>query len=328
MSKYNLPEIDLNKLHRYSITGRKSKVNTSLFSNIERWGETCKLSDLFPKILKGADIKEIAGKVVDSYQNEKPVVFAIGGHVIKCGLSPIINDLIAKGIVTAVAMNGSGAIHDYEIALNGATSEDVGDSIKDGSFGMADETGRDMNSAFKDYVNDTTGLGEALGIFIDKNPLNFKDFSIIYSCFKNNIPLTVHVAIGTDIIHIHPSSDGRITGKGSYNDFKLFASVVADMGDGGCFFNIGSSVILPEVFLKAITLTRNLGFNVNNFTTVNMDMIQHYRPNTNVVNRPTQTGGKGYSLTGHHEIMLPLLYSLIMERLPSLKKNSIHHNIK
>jgi deoxyhypusine synthase len=279
-----------------------------------RKGGVRELTVLFPNILKGIEIREIADAVVAANKKKKPVIFAIGAHVIKCGLSPIIIDLMKKGIVTAVAMNGAGAIHDYEIAMIGETSEDVAVEIKKGRFGMVEETGAMMNSAMNRLVNDKVGIGEALGRDIYEKRLKYKEYSILYHGYEIKIPVTIHSAIGTEIIHIHPSADGAVIGKASFNDFKLFTSVLADIGNGGCFFNIGSAVILPEVFIKALSIARNMGYKAYDFVTVNIDMIQHYRPHVNVVSRPIQGEGKGYTLTGHHEIMLPLIYYLILKR--------------
>lgn len=314
-NKYELPEIDTAKIKRYSIKKRKSKVHISSFSDIKKWEDTGRMPDLFPDILKAKELIEIADSVLAAYKDSKPVIFAMGAHVIKCGLSPIIIDLIKRGILSGIAMNGAGAVHDYEIAFHGSTSEDVSEQIKEGRFGMSEETGSMINKALRDNVNADTGMGEAIGMDISKNDLAHKDLSIIYACFKEKVPVTVHVAVGTDITHLHPSADGAVIGTAAYNDFRLFSSMIAAIGNGGCFFNIGSSVILPEVFLKALTLTRNIGYDVNNFITVNMDMIQHYRPNVNVVTRPNKNSGKGYSITGHHEIMIPLLYTMIREKL-------------
>ncbi|ODS32571.1 MAG: hypothetical protein SCARUB_02322 [Candidatus Scalindua rubra] len=235
---------------------------------------------------------------------------AIGAHVIKCGLSPIIIDLMKRGIITAVAMNGSGAIHDYEISLIGKTSEDVSHSLKDGSFGMARETAEAIQAAASVFAY---GLGRAVGDKIIKDKNKYKQHSILATGIKLNIPTTVHAAIGTDVIYMHPEISGGEMGESSHFDFKLLCSVVAEL-EGGVWFNVGSAVIMPEVFLKALTVARNLGRKVKNFTTVNMDMIQHYRPLTNVVTRPTT---HGYSVTGHHEIMLPLLRLGILSKLTS-----------
>jgi hypothetical protein len=315
LGRYNVRRLDFEKIVLYPIKERRNKVSIKDFTDINVWKKVGRIEDLFPAILKGNDIRCIVEAVLKARERERPVVFAIGAHVIKCGLSPLVIDLMEKGVVSAIAMNGAGDIHDYEIALIGETSEDVALGINEGIFGMAEETGAMMNSGLKEFLNDEIGLGEAWGRDISEKAFDFRDNSILSKGFKLSIPVTIHVAFGTDITHIHPSSDGALIGKGTQNDFKLFTSVIVDLNDGGCFFNIGSSVILPEVFLKALSAVRNLGYKVKDFTTVNMDMIQHYRPVTNVIDRPTQEGGRGYSLIGHHEIMIPLLYDMIVRRL-------------
>jgi len=210
-------------------------------------------------------------------------------------------------------LNGAGAIHDFEIAFHGQTSEDVAEEIQEGRFGMVEETGAFMAAALKKYVDHETGLGEAWGRHIIEKEYPHQGHSLLAEGIKNKIPVTVHPALGTDITHIHPDFDGGLLGKGAQNDFGRYAELVADLGEGGCYLNIGSAVVLPEVFLKAVSVARNLGYPVKDFTSVNMDMIQHYRPTENVIGRPTLNKGKGYSLTGHHEIMVPLLYHLLLQ---------------
>ncbi|HZV81100.1 MAG TPA: hypothetical protein VFF53_02920, partial [Geobacteraceae bacterium] len=245
----------------------------------------------------------------------KPVVVAIGGHVIKCGLQPVLKSLIEADIITAVAMNGSASIHDYELSLIGETSEDVGAVLHCGTFGMAEETGRDINLALKAGVVRGEGYGEAVGRFIIENNNPCKEDSLLALCVERGIPVTVHVAIGTDIIHQHPEADGAVIGEASFTDFRLFTSVVSTLGDGGVYLNIGSAVIMPEVFLKALSIAQNLGHHVDHFTTANFDMQQHYRPLQNVVKRPTSGKSRGYTITGHHEIMIPLLAAGILDRI-------------
>ncbi len=315
LDRYNVKRLDFKKITSYPLRERKNMVSIKDFTDLNAWKKGRKVEDLFPAILKGNEIRDIVEAVLKAVKKKRPVIFAMGAHVIKCGLSPLIIDLMKKGVVSAIAMNGAGAIHDYEIALIGETSEDVAAGIKEGTFGMAEETGAMMNSALKESLNDNIGLGEVWGRDISEKAFDHRDKSILSNGFKRSIPVTIHVAFGTDITHIHPSADGALIGKGTQNDFRLFTSVIADLNDGGCFFNIGSSVILPEVFLKALSTVRNIGYKVKNFTTVNMDMIQHYRPGVNVIKRPTQDGGRGYSLVGHHEIMIPLLYEMIVRRL-------------
>jgi len=235
--------------------------------------------------------------------------------VIKCGLQPVLKSLINAGIISAVAMNGAGPIHDYEISLIGETSEDVGKVLHEGQFGMAEETGRDLNRALREGVTRGIGYGEAIGRYIIANENPYRELSLLATCVDAGIPVTVHAAIGTDIIHQHPEADGAVIGAASFTDFRLFAAVVADLGDGGVFINIGSAVLLPEVFLKALSIVQNLGHRVDRFTTANFDMHQHYRPLQNVVKRPTAGQGKGYTITGHHEIMLPLFAAGVLDRL-------------
>jgi hypothetical protein len=212
-------------------------------------------------------------------------------------------------------MNGAGSIHDYEISLIGETSEDVAAVLHEGHFGMAEETGRDINRALREGVARGVGYGEAVGRFIIDNDNPYREYSLLAACVARDIPVTVHAAIGTDIIHQHPATDGAVIGAATYTDFRLLASVVAELGDGGVFLNIGSAVILPEVFLKALSIVKNLGHRVDRFTTANFDMFQHYRPLQNVVKRPTSGGSRGYTITGHHEIMIPLLAAGILDKV-------------
>jgi len=230
-------------------------------------------------------------------------------------LSPLIIDLMERGAVSCLAMNGAGAVHDFEMAFLGQTSEDVAAELETGRFGMAQETGAFLNDAWKRYVGAGVGLGEAMGRALAEQALPHRELSLVGNAYRLGIPVTLHVALGTDIVHMHPGADGAAIGLGTMNDFRLFTGVLCGMGDGGVYLNVGSAVVLPEVFLKAVSLARNLGHPVHNFTTVNLDMISHYRPQTNVVHRPTSAGGKGYSLIGHHEIMIPLLYQLVVEGL-------------
>jgi hypothetical protein len=292
--------IDLKKIKTYPIKKRRNLVNIGQFGKPIELKNFNKFVDSLPKVLAADGLRNVIDNIVKAHNKNRQVVLALGAHVIKCGLSPIVIDLMKRGIVTAVAMNGSGAIHDYEISLIGETSEDVSDSLKNGTFGMAKETAEAIQAAASVPER---GLGRALGDKIIKDKNKHRQHSILAVGARLNIPVTVHVAIGTDIIHMHPCVSGSDMGESSHIDFKILCSVVSEL-EGGVWLNVGSAVIMPEVFLKAITVARNLGRKVNNFTTVNMDMIQHYRPLTNVVKRPTT---HGYSITGHHEIMLPLL---------------------
>ena len=304
------------KLKTYSIKSRKSKVNINDFAKPYKAGNT--LNDFIknlPDILAVKDLKEIASLIASACNNKKTVVAAMGAHVIKVGLSPVIIDLMEQGIIHAVALNGACIVHDFEIAFAGMTSEDVDAELSKGTFGMAEETGKYLNKAIKFGVRKGWGIGRSTGEMINNSDYPYKNLSILAAGARLGIPVTVHVGIGTDIIHLHPQMDGNATGEGSRRDFSLFAGVVSRL-EGGVYLNIGSAVILPEVFLKAVTLVRNLGYKVKNFHTVNMDFIQHYRPLTNVVRRPTKNGtGRGYTLTGHHEIMVPLLSAAIVEEL-------------
>jgi deoxyhypusine synthase len=248
-----------------------------------------------------------------SHKNGKPVIVLMGAHVIKVGLSPLVVDLIKRGVITCVAMNGAAAIHDVETAMWGKTSEDVEENILDGRFGMSRETGEFINGTIRNAVKGTCGYGEALGKALQRAPN--KEFSILAISYKHKIPVTVHSAIGTDIVHQQPSMNGAATGELTFRDFKVLCNVVKDLRNNGVVMNIGSAVVLPEVFLKALTVARNLGYKAKGFTTANFDMIQHYRPRMNIVQRPTQKGGKGYMFTGHHEIMIPLVFAMIKDRL-------------
>jgi hypothetical protein len=238
----------------------------------------------------------------------------MGAHPIKVGLSPLIIDFMERGIIDALALNGAGVIHDFEIAYMGETSEDVAATLKDGSFGMGEETGAFINQAIIDGSKDRLGIGAAVGLSINKHRLPHRKLSILATGAKLGIPVTSHIAIGTDIIHMHPTADGKALGDCSLRDFRTLTSVVASI-DRGIYLNFGSAVVLPEVFLKAVSLARNLGHPIRNLTTVNLDFLQHYRPLTNVVNRPTMHGGKGYHLTGHMEIMVPLLFAAVLDEL-------------
>lgn len=267
-----------------------------------------------PDILAARDFKEVVGRIAKAHREGRPVILGMGAHPVKVGLSPLIIRLMEGGILQAVAMNGAGIIHDFEIAYTGQTSEDVSLEIGRGAFGMTEETGRMINEAINDGWRKGWGIGHSVGEMIWRSGFAHRKMSITAAGARLGIPVTVHVAVGTDIIHMHPQARGEATGEGSHRDFRLFAGVVSHL-QGGVYLNLGSAVILPEVFLKALTLARNLGYRVKNFTTVNMDFFPHYRPLTNVVKRPTLAGGKGFHLTGHHEIMFPLLTAAILEEI-------------
>ena len=302
--------LEYEKLNTYPLENRKSKVSVANFINLSRDD----FIDVLPDILSGKDLKEIVSITVEAVRNKKKIILAMGAHVIKVGLSPLIIELIKNNYIDMISFNGAGIIHDSEIAINGATSEDVDTALKDGNFGMSEETAKLINNAINKGYEENLGLGEAIGKWLFRGKFKYNDYSIFYNAYKYNVPVTVHVAIGTDIIHMSPEANGEAIGFSSLKDFKIFCNTIKDL-QHGVFFNIGSAVILPEIFLKAVTLVRNLGYTLDNFTTVNLDFIKHYRPLTNVVKRPVQNGGKGFSLTGHHEIMLPLIFLNIIKRL-------------
>ena len=308
--------IDLKKIKTYPIRERINKIRNDEFASIcTKGGDFEDFYNSLPMVLAAKGLKGLVDSILAAKKKGKPVLFMMGAHVIKCGLNPIIIDLIQKRVITAIALNGAGIIHDFEIAFVGGTSEDVSESIEDGSFGMSYETGMLLNKAIKEGAKKNLGIGRSVGEMLAKGRFPYKEDSILYNGIKNRIPVTVHVAIGTDIIHQHPSCDGASIGKGSLKDFHNLVSTVANLGDGGVVLNIGSAVILPEVFLKALSVARNLKFRVKDFTTANLDMINHYRPRVNVLERPTASGGNRYSITGHHEIMLPLIARAIIEGL-------------
>jgi len=307
--------IDLTGVKTYPLAGRKSKVSSGDFAKTWRKGSSFRdfLANL-PDILAGEQLKSVISAIVKAYQNERTVVFGMGAHVIKVGLNPVVIDLMERGVITAVAMNGAGIVHDLELALVGHTSEDVAAAIGDGSFGMARETCVLVAEALASADKKMMGLGEAVGRVILEKKLPMADQSILGAGARLGLPVTVHVAIGTDIIHMHPEFDAAKAGAATHRDFRLFAAVVADL-EKGVYLNVGSAVILPEIFLKAATLARNLGHNLSDFTTVNLDFIKHYRPLTNVINRPTAKGGRGINLVGHHEILLPLIAAGVIEEI-------------
>ena len=305
--------LDFSKVKTVPLDTRSSKAALSEAATPWVRGGTLQafLSGL-PAILGAKDFRAVVQKVADAHSAGKVVVMGMGAHPIKVGLNPIIIDLMRRGIINGLAMNGAGIIHDFELALVGHTSEDVDSEILSGKFGMAEETGRMLNEAISEGHARGLGIGASVGQFMATHDFPHRSMSLLVAAIDAHIPVTIHVAIGTDIIHMHPAVDGAAIGEGSLRDFRTLASLVARM-DGGVYLNLGSAVILPEVFLKAVTLARNLGHSLNDITTVNMDFIQHYRPRVNVVTRPTKPDGRGYALTGHHEIMLPLLAAAIIE---------------
>ncbi len=308
-----MKRIDTSKIKTYSLKKRESKVRIGDFARPHEKGSTFEgFFASLPNILASKNLKEVVAAVVQARMDKRPVMLGMGAHSIKVGLNPVIIDLMERGIVTSLALNGAGVIHDFELAFVGQTSEDVDKEILSGAFGMADETGRMINEAIRS-AKAGEGIGAAVGRMIQTGDFPYRGRSLLAAGTRLSVPVTVHVAIGTDIIHMHPSFDGKATGAAAQSDFLMFCSLVSEL-EGGVYINLGSAVLLPEIFLKAVTLCRNLGSPLQHFTTVNMDFVQHYRPNTNVVRRPTQGGGRGYAITGHHEIMFPLLAAAIIEQ--------------
>lgn len=306
--------INLEKINTYELETRPSKVTTENFARAVSENDSLKeFLEKLPDILAVQSLREIATQIRRAKDLGKPIVWGIGGHVVKTGLAPVIIDLMNRGYVSAVASNGSVLVHDTEIALVGFTSEDVDASLGSGDFGAAKETGEILNAAAGKGAKDEIGLGEAMGReVLSNNPKN-ENVSVLCQTYKNKIPFTVHLAIGADIGHFHASANGADLGATSHTDFKLFCSIVRELNGGGVYLNLGSAVVMPEIFLKAVTVVRNLGFPLEDFTTANFDFIQHYRPLTNVVRRPTAGGaGRGFSVTGHHEILIPLLAAHIL----------------
>jgi hypothetical protein len=306
---------DLAGVRTYPLATRTSKVTVAEFAAPHRPGDGIRaFVERLPRLLAGTDFRAVVDAVVAARRGDRAIVWGIGAHVLKTGLSPILIDLMHRGVVSALATNGAGLIHDFELALAGCTSEDVDATLGPGVFGMAHETGADLNAAIHDGVARGLGIGEAVGGYLHERQPAHVQHSVLATAAALQIPVTVHVAIGTDIIHMHPEASGAALGEGSLRDFRYFVSSVARLG-GGVYLNCGSAVILPEVFLKAVALARNAGHSLDGITTVNLDFLRHYRPQTNVVTRPTAGIGRGYSLTGHHELLIPLLAAAIVEGL-------------
>jgi hypothetical protein len=306
-------EFDLSGVRTYPLASRKSKANAADFAKPYRAdGGVRGLLDSLPRILAGSDFTAVVAAIRDARAGGRGIVWGLGAHVIKTGLGPVLIDLMERGFVSALATSGAGIIHDFEVALSGGTSEDVDESLGPGRFGMADETGRLLNSAINDGVKTGLGLGQAVGNRLRAMAPPHEPLSVVAAAARLAIPLTVHVAIGTDINHMHPDASGAAIGEGSLRDFRYFVSNVARLG-GGVFLNCGSAVVLPEVFLKAVALARNRGASLDGLTTVNLDFARLYRPQTNVASRPFAGIGQGYSLVGHHEIMIPLLAAGLIE---------------
>jgi hypothetical protein len=306
--------IDLEKINTYELAERPSKVTVDDFAAPIDEGDSLKgFLKTFPNILAVRSLREVAVKIRRAKELNKPIVWGIGGHFVKTGLAPVLIDLMNRGFVSTIASNGSVLVHDTEIALVGWTSEDVDASLGTGDFGAAKETGEILNEAAKNGQTDGIGLGEAMGREVSAQKPPNADKSLLCASFQNKIPFTAHLTIGADIGHFHASADGAALGATTHTDFKLFCAIVKELNGGGVYLNVGSAVTMPEIFLKAITVVHNLGFELKDFTTANFDFIQHYRPLTNIVRRPTANGaGRGFSITGHHEIMIPLLAAHIL----------------
>ncbi len=307
--------INLNKVKTYSVKKRHSKVDMGDFTQPPSKKKSFQgFYSSLPNILKAKELREVSAAIVLENKKKKAVIFMAGAHVIKCGLNPVLIELIKKKIITCICLNGAGIIHDFEIAFQGKTSEDVAENLKYGKFGMSKETADFINSAVDKGVSHGFGLGYAVGHKIDDAGLPYKELSLLYNAYKYKVPVCVFVAIGTDNIHQHPSFSAAFTAQGSLRDFHQLVENVSGLNKGGVVLNFGSAVILPEVFLKALNLARNIGCKVADFTAANFDMIYHYRPAQNVVHRPVLSGGKGYYIIGHHEIMLPLLAQAVIEK--------------
>jgi hypothetical protein len=314
MKRTRFQELDLTSVRTYSAQGRDSKVDAG--QSAKRISSGMRVQELLqalPNVLKANELKEVAERIVQARIAGRPVIAMLGGHVIKTGCGLILADLVERGVLTHVAANGSVAIHDSELALFGRTSEDVAEQLRDGSFGMARETADMVNSAADLAAGESIGFGQALGELIHKRSADCAGHSLLARCSALGVPCTLHVAMGTDIVHQHPSANGASIGEASLRDFRILAATVSRLGDRGMVLNFGSAVLMPEVFLKALSVARNLGHSAAGFSTANFDMIQHYRPGVNVLSRPVEGRGKGYAISGHHEIMIPLLAAAVLE---------------
>ena len=317
MSKYSQKPLDFAGLRTVGLKERGGKVKTADFGSPYRKGAGIGAwIDSLPHVLAGDSFRAVVDAIVRARAKKRAIIWGLGGHVIKCGLAPVLIDLMERGYATAFALNGSSSIHDFEIALAGHTSEDVEAVLPDGRFGSAEETGRDMNRASVEGDRGGLGMGEALGKWLCEHGGVGLDASLLAKAYARALPVTVHVAIGTDTPHTHPAADAAAIGSATHRDFRLFAANVTQLHDGGVYLNVGSAVVLPEVFLKAVSSVRNLGHPLAEFTTANFDFLQHYRPRMNVVDRPHAggAGGRGYAVTGHHELMIPLLAAALIEK--------------
>ena len=313
--------LQLDGVRTYALKSRKSKVSVENFARVTGAGASvAEWTRALPNVLAASDFRAVVASLEKARSQKKQIIWGMGGHVVKVGLGPVLIDLLERGYITAVAMNGAALIHDFEIALAGATSEDVPAVLGSGQFGMAEETGRLINEVISAGDKEDLGIGESVGRFLARHRgARFRRYSLLTAAYKHKVPVTVHVAIGTDIIHMHPATDARALGGATHRDFRLLAAIVKRM-DGGVYLNVGSAVMLPEVFLKCVSLAANLGHAPRNITTVNLDFIQHYRPTENVLKRPILAAGKGrkagrsYAITGHHELMIPLLAAALPAR--------------
>lgn len=299
-----------------SIADRKSKVSANDFAAVHEAGSSVSaFIDSLPDILAGRWVRTVMDRIVEARRRGKPCAVAMGAHVIKCGLSPIVIDLMRRGIITSLSMNGAGAIHDAEIAFYGETSEDVVEGMRTGMFGMATETAGFVNGCARAARDQQLGFGEALGKAVIDDGAKYRNMSLLAAAYECGVPLTIHACVGCDIVHMHDSAEGAAIGDASMRDYRILTHALKDIGDGGVLLNIGSAVVLPEVILKAITTLINLGFSMKGMTGVNLDFVQHYRSNQQVVARVREIGGEGISLTGHHELMIPLIAAGVIERL-------------
>ena len=316
MSRYRQQPIEFTALKTVPIADRGGKVRIEHFGRVPRKGMTAgEFLDGLPSILAADSLRGIISALRMAKQSGRAILWGLGGHVIKCGLAPTLIHLMDSGYVSGLVLNGAASIHDFEIGIAGCTSEDVEAVLPDGRFGAAEETGREMNEAIVAGAAKGLGMGEALGACLDEiaDP-RFAAHCLVLQAWRRSIPVTVHVAVGTDTPHTHPAAQGDAIGASTHQDFRLLCSVVRELHQGGVYLNVGSAVVLPEVFLKAVSVVRNLGYPLAEFTTVNLDFLQHYRPKMNVVDRPhAKAGGRGFSLTGHHEIMLPLIAAILAD---------------
>jgi hypothetical protein len=306
-------EFDLSGVKTYPLRSRQSKVSLAQFATpYKKGGGVSGLIRSLPALLAAQDFKDVVAAIATAKHAGRAIVWGLGAHVLKTGLSPILVDLMERGFMSAIAMNGAGIIHDFEIALSGGTSEDVDATLSPGTFGMAEETATQLNRAINNGVAAGSGIGQSVGKYLDAAQPPFAQISVAATAWRLQIPVTVHVAVGTDIIHMHPQASGAAIGEGSLRDFKYFVTAVSKL-ERGVYLNCGSAVVLPEVFLKAVAIAKNDGRSLDGLTTVNLDFLRQYRPLTNVVTRPTAGSGKGYSLIGHHELLIPLLAAALIE---------------